>query len=106
VLKDVSGRTQMCVIRRCEMELLVVDGVYEDGKVTLKECPAGVRRSQVRVTFVGESDAIEEEVSRRREAGKRLLASMREGIDFGGEKFNREEIYEERLRELEQRRGR
>jgi hypothetical protein len=31
---------------------------------------------------------------------------MRRGIDFGGWKFNREELYEERLNELERRRGR
>ena len=26
---------------------------------------------------------------------------MRQGLNFGGEKFNREEIYEERVHELE-----
>ena len=32
-----------------------------------------------------------------------MLARMRAGIDFGGEKFNRKEIYEARMRELEER---
>jgi hypothetical protein len=36
----------------------------------------------------------------REAASERLIARMREGIDFGGEKFNREELYEERIRQL------
>jgi hypothetical protein len=42
----------------------------------------------------------------RREAAERLLASMREGIDFGGQKFNRTEIYEARMWLLEEGRDR
>jgi len=70
--------------------------VYEDGKIELKEYPAGVKRARVRITFLPESERTEEEA--REAARQRAFARMRAGIDFGGEKFNREEIYEERNR--------
>jgi len=88
------------------MALLTVEGVYEDGKIELEKCPADVKRARVLATFVAESETAEEESGlRRREAGERLLVSMRQGLNFGGENFNREEIYEERLIELEARRA-
>jgi len=43
------------------------------------------------------------EAEKRKAAGERALARMKAGINFGGEKFNREEIYEERMRELDER---
>jgi hypothetical protein len=89
------------------MALLTIEGVYEDGKIELAEKPADVQRARVMVTFLPESQLTEEQIAlRRQEAGKRLLATMKEGINFGGWKFNREEIYEERMRQLEERRGR
>jgi hypothetical protein len=87
------------------MALLSVEGVYEDGKVELRERPEGVKRARVVVTFL--PDVVEAEADQkeraRKEAVERMLARMRTGIDFGGEKFNREEIYEERMGELEER---
>jgi hypothetical protein len=40
---------------------------------------------------------------KRQMAGQRLLDSMKKGSDFGGIKFNRDEIYEERMKQLEER---
>lgn len=88
------------------MALLAVEGVYENGKVELKERPEGILRGRVLVTFLPDGLVTEESEQRRREACERLLATMEKGIDFGGQKFNREEIYEERMRELEERRNR
>jgi hypothetical protein len=89
------------------MALQAVQGVYHDGKVELSERPEGVERARVVVTFLPElagPDADTEAKEReRKEAVERMLARMRAGIDFGGEKFNRDEIYEERMRELEER---
>lgn len=90
------------------MALLTVEGLYEDGKVALVEKPEGVQRGRVMVTFLTAEPVVVEqeemEEQRRLEARKRLLASMKRGLDFGGEKFNREEIYAERLDQLDQRR--
>ena len=86
------------------MALLAVEGVYENGKVELAEQPADVQKARVVVTFLPEDTVTEEE--RRRLAGERLLASMHKGINFGGEKFDRNEVYEERIDELERRRQR
>ena len=90
------------------MVLRALEGVYEDGKIELKELPHDLKRARVLVMFlpddlVKETDPRDGEL--RREAGERLLKAMRKGIDFGGEKFNREEIYEDRIGELESRRG-
>jgi len=91
------------------MALLTLEGVYENGKIELKERPTDVKKARVLVMFlpdesVGETEM--REATRRREAGERLLETMQAGINFGGEAFNREEIYEERIKELERRRGR
>jgi hypothetical protein len=86
------------------MDLLVLDGIYEDGKIELQERPAGVKRARVRVMFLPESDMSEQKAHEA--ARQRALARMKAGINFGGEKFNREEIYEERMRELEARQDR
>lgn len=85
------------------MDTLVVDSVYEDGIIKLENPPPHLKRARVRVTFLPDANTVETEAERRWDAGERLLASMRQGLDFGGEKFNREEIYEERIRELESR---
>ena len=82
------------------MDIVVVEGRYEDGKIELEKQPAGILRSRVRVTFLPELE------DRRRMAGERLLTSMRKGLNFGGEKFDREEIYAERMSDLESRRAR
>ena len=80
------------------MALLTVDGIYEDGKIELKQ-PVGVKKARVKVTFLPIAGAVGDEA--RETARQRAFARMRAGIDFGGEKFNREEIYEERMSELE-----
>ncbi|HZP83549.1 MAG TPA: hypothetical protein VFB21_18030 [Chthonomonadaceae bacterium] len=89
------------------MALLAVEGVYENGKVERKERPEGIKYARVIVIFMPDGLVTDEEAEqRRREARERLIARMEKGIDFGGQKFNREEIYEERMQELEERRNR
>ena len=85
-----------------EMNTLVMEGIYEDGKIKLEELPVGVVRARVRVSFFPYTDTPEEPADREA-ARQRALARMRAGINFGGERFNREEIYSERIRELEPR---
>jgi hypothetical protein len=83
------------------MDILTVDGVYENGRVELKEKPEGVEKARVRVTFL--PDALEDI---REAARQRAFARMRTGINFGGMKFDRAQLYEERMQELDARRGR
>jgi hypothetical protein len=87
------------------MALLTLEGVYEDGRVELREQPQGVGRARVVVTFLPDEVAPAEATdAEAREAARQCaFTRMREGIDFGGERFNRAEVYEERLRELEAR---
>ena len=115
------------------MEFITVEGIYKDGRIELKQVPHLAVDSRVIVTFIydpndtlskgqrpdvgakhgmqrqSESDGIETGVlgaDGRDTAIQRMLSRMEHGIDFGGEKFNREDIYEERLNELDRRRGR
>jgi len=78
------------------MELLIVDGVYENGKVELAETPVGVEKARVRVTFLlpeAETDA-----ERREALRQRFLARLQRGVDFGSEPLpTREELYASRL---------
>jgi len=87
------------------MAVLTLKGIYEDGEIKLEEQPVGIVRAQVRVTFLPEPETGEETESREA-ARQHALARMEVGISFGGEKFNREDIYEERMRELEARQDR
>jgi hypothetical protein len=82
------------------MDLLTLEGIYENGKIELTRQPIGVKTARVKVTFLKIEDVKTDE---REAARQRAFARMREGIDFGGEKFDRTELYEERLRELEAR---
>ena len=77
------------------MALLTLEGVYEDGKIELDEQPLAVKRARVMVTFLPDEKGTE--AAARRAAGQRLIARMRQGVNFGGEKFNREDIYGERI---------
>ncbi len=86
------------------MSLLTVEGLYQDGRVELTEHPVGVQRSRVMVTFLGDDDGVDRE--RRQAAGQSLLADMRRGLSFGGQRFDRAEIYDERAAELDNRRSR
>ena len=84
------------------MALLTVEGVYDDGKIELRELPDDVPpQSRVLVTFLPLADAhgvvgkdhVHE--TERREATARLLTRLREGIDFGGPPYpKREELYD------------
>jgi hypothetical protein len=86
------------------MSLFTVEGVYENGQVKLAEKPAGVDRARVTVTFLPEDE--NDARLKRQAAGKRLLQDMKRGLSFGGIKFDRDEIYEERMDELDRRRSR
>ena len=61
-------------------------------------------RARVRVTFLPEPEATH--AGERETARQRAFARMRAGLDFGGEQFDRAEIYEQRIRELESRQDR
>jgi hypothetical protein len=74
------------------MALLELEGIYRNGKVELLEEPEGIQEARVRVTFLPAEDA---ESRARYEAGRRLLALLAEGIDFGGPPYpKREELYD------------
>ncbi len=83
------------------MALLTIEGHYENGQINLKEAPAGVEKARVIVTFLD----IEADEEARRAAIARLVAGMKEGIDFGGQKFDRNALYKERMQELDARRS-
>ncbi|GEM_PF-1377509 len=100
------------------MALLALEGVYRNGMVELPEYPREMEGAKVFVTFVMTAEMAEAEKERKRQAGEDLIKSLREaardrffarmdaGINFGGEKFDRNEIYEDRMNELDARRGR
>ena len=82
------------------MALVTVEGVYRNGKVELAEAPEETpSETRVLVTFLSQ-DGPASAAEARRAAGERLIARMRAGIDFGGKGFDREALYEERLRPL------
>jgi hypothetical protein len=79
------------------MGIQVVDGTYENGRITLERTPEGVETSRVRVTFLhdpaGSRDAGQREALRQR-----LLRRLRTGVDFGSEPMpTREELYADRI---------
>lgn len=78
------------------MALLALEGLYIDGKIELKEPPSGVIKARVVVTFLPDEKLAGEE-SDRSVAAARMIARMRKGLNFGGEKFEREELYDERI---------
>ncbi len=94
------------------MAITEIEGTYRDGKVELAELPAGIFSARVVVTFFPEgAPAIEGDD--RQAAGARLLEALRrqvlseieQGAPMGGSPYpTREEIYGERLDELERRR--
>ncbi len=86
------------------MALLALEGVYRNGKVELSESPSEMEGAKVVVMFLNEKS--EDEAERRKKAGQALLESMRKGLNFGGEGINRNEMYEERMNELDARRDR
>ena len=85
------------------MAQLTIDGIYRNGQVELSEMPVGVDESRVKVTFINETE--DEAAAKRRAAGRKLIELLQQGASYGGDKFNREEIYEERMQELDRRRG-
>jgi len=81
------------------MGIMTIEGVYDEGSIQLKERPDGVCRSRVIVTFLPEpTETSGEDLSEvRRTAIERMLARMRRGIDFGGERFDRSSLYTSRI---------
>lgn len=65
------------------MPLSTAPETCENGKIEIEEPPAHVT------------------VKKREALRKRFLARLQRGADFGGVKFNREEVYEDRMHELE-----
>jgi hypothetical protein len=88
------------------MVLMTVEGTYRGGKVELTEMPAEVPdEARVLVTFLPAEAAVEtvHGVQATQELKKaaivRLLARMRQGIDFGGPPYpKREELYDRVIR--------
>ncbi|HEY3283644.1 MAG TPA: hypothetical protein VGN26_15370 [Armatimonadota bacterium] len=85
------------------MHELTIEGVFENGVVRLCQTPPGIQRARVLVTFLDLDGTTQAE---RYAAGQRLLESMRRGLDFAGARFDRDELYEERLADLDERRQR
>jgi hypothetical protein len=105
-------------MRRQQMALLTVEGVYREGKVELGETPVGVGEpARVLVTFLPAPSTTEAEghpmhransdgdqavmatlpdqENARHAALQRLLARLKQGIDFGGPPYpKREELYD------------
>lgn len=85
---------------------MTVEGIYENGQVTLLETPAGVEKARVRVTFLSDLEPSEERMEDRKDSAlQHMMEFMRQGLDFGDDRFDREELYRERQEQLEQRRG-
>ncbi len=87
------------------MSLTTVEGIYKDGKVEIHERPEGVGDSaRVLVTFL---PGTQPEAEEREKLRQQAFARMERGITLGGPPHpTREEIYEERIRELDERRER
>lgn len=85
------------------MAITEIEGTYRDGKVELAELPAGISSARVVVTFFPEGTIA---AGTDREALRReVLSEMEHGTPMGGSPYpTREEIYGERLDELERRR--
>ena len=99
----ISGKTSR---REGVMAPLSVEGIYKDGRVEFLERPVGMTDgARVRVTLVDAgSDGVDAES--REALRQRAFVQMRKGIDLGGSPYpTREEIYDERIRELGRRRG-
>jgi hypothetical protein len=80
------------------MATAAIQGVHDDGAITLRERPEGVRHARVMVTFLpeqAETDAGQLSDARRA-AIERMLSRMRRGVDFGGERFDRPSLYADR----------
>ena len=90
------------------MALVAVEGVYRHGVIELAERPNGVQEARVVVTFlpIGSDAEAALKDTEREAARQRVFERMERGIDFKGYRFSREQIYEERLQELEERRNR
>ena len=87
------------------MALVTIEGVYRNGQIEMVETPAATEETRVIITFLPKTDAaeVQRQKDERNAARERLFARMKAGIDFGGERFNRAEIYEDRINELEAR---
>ncbi len=98
-----------------------IEGTYHGGKIDLPEVPEGIEHARVLVTFLDEqpsvestagSEAVLTKVDDVPQSGperdalvEEILAEMEEGFDLGGRPYpTREEIYNERLDELDRRR--
>lgn len=64
-----------------------IEGIYENGKITLNELPKNIEKAQVKVVF--------EETDKKVETGKRQLGTMRG-------KFQVPDNFDEPLTELEE----
>ena len=81
------------------MSLLTVEGTYSNGRVELDEKPLGIEKSKVLVTFV---DMPSDETLQA--ARRRAFERMAQGVHFG-RGFSRSDVYEDRLNDLDARRG-
>lgn len=64
-----------------------IEGIYENGKITLNELPKNIEKAQVKVVF--------EEAEKKVESGKRQLGTMRG-------KFEIPDDFDEPMTELEE----
>jgi hypothetical protein len=85
------------------MSLVTVEGTYVDGRVELDERPKGIEASRVIVTFMYSTEP--DPLMGRELARQRAFRRMAAGLEMGG-CLNREEVYSDRIEELDARRGR
>ena len=71
----------------------IVEGIYRDGRVELTERPEGVDDgARVRVAIL----PAEVDDATRREAGDRLMARLRQGIELGGPPYPKRDSLHDR----------
>jgi hypothetical protein len=88
------------------MAPLIVEGIYKDGRVELAERPEGVAEG-VKVTVTFAESRHDADTTERERLRQDAFAQMSRGLDLGGPPYlTREEIYAERIDELDRRRSR
>jgi len=76
------------------MATYTYQGTYQDGTIILDEKPDDITNGRVTVLFLAAGDDANAETCAHDYVVERLIEQMETGIDFGGEHFNREAIYD------------
>lgn len=84
-----------------------IEGVYRGGRIELAEQPQDAENTRVLVTFTRQPAppaATPQDGPKRDILVRELFARMEQGFDFGAPFPTREEIYNERIDQLDRRR--